>query len=350
MTEEFDYQSRAQRVLFGRGRAAEHVRTLVAQSGASRVLLVASERGTATAEALVPDGVEVERWTRVVQHVPREVAEAAADLALQSSAELVLSVGGGSATGMAKAVALFTGTRLVSVPTTFSGSEATDIWGMTADGRKTTGRDAAVLPWGVVYDPELLEGLPDDLAVVSGANALAHAVDALWAPSANPVAAALAEDGARVLAEGLRGVRAPDARGTALARTLTGVYLASAAFASAGSGLHHKICHVLGGSFDLPHAETHAAVLPHVLAANVGGAPEAERRLARAFDAESATAGLAELYADARVPARLADHGFDEARIPEAVAFVLEVAPPSNPVPVTAALVERILRGALAGA
>lgn len=348
MTTAFEYQSRAQRVLFGRGRAADQLRQLIEQSQASRVMLVASERGRATADLIAPAEVIAGHWSEVVQHVPRHIAEAAADHASTLSADLIVSVGGGSATGTAKAIALFTGIRVVSVPTTFSGSEATDIWGMTADGTKTTGRDPVVHPWGVVYDPALLDGLPDDLAVVSAVNALAHAVDALWAPGANPVAAALAEDGIRLLAGGLTGLRSPHERSAAIDRALAGVYLASAAFSSAGSGLHHKICHLLGGRFDLPHAETHAAVLPHVVELNVAGSPDAEARIARALGSESASRGLAELYAAAQVPARVAAGGLSAHDLAEAVDLVLDVVPPSNPVPVTPEAVARILRGALA--
>ena len=204
---------------------------------------------------------------------------------MSAGADAVLAIGGGSTTGVAKAVALTTRLPVVAVPTTYSGSEVTPTWGLTEDGRKTTGVDVAVLPRTVVYDPELTVSLPAGLAVASGLNAMAHCVEAMWAPRRNPVSTVVAEEGVRSLATGLSAV-GTDTVGTdggglpAATDLLRGAYLGGTAFAGAGSGLHHKLCHVLGGAFDLPHAPTHAVVLPHVLAFNAPGAPDAETRVA----------------------------------------------------------------------
>ena len=119
---------------------------------------------------------------------------------------------------------------------------------------KTTGVDDRVLPTSIVYDADLTLTLPVDLSVASGLNALAHCVDSLWAPRADPINQALALEGARALADGLPVVVGHPRDTAGRDQALYGAYLAAVAFASAGSGLHHKICHVLGGAFNLPHA------------------------------------------------------------------------------------------------
>ena len=195
-------------------------------------------------------------------HVPVEVAERARAVARDHDADVVVCVGGGSTTGLAKAVALTTGLPIIAVPTTYAGSEATDVWGLTEAGRKTTGVDRRVLPGRSSTTRALMLGLPVATSVASGLNAVAHCVDSMWAPRTDPIDQALALEGIRAVAAGLpRVVTDPSGLG-GREQTLYGAYLSAVAFASAGSGLHHKICHVLGGMFNLPHAETHAVVLP----------------------------------------------------------------------------------------
>ena len=205
------------------------------------------------------------RFDGVRPHVPVEVAAAAVAAAREAGADVLLSVGGGSTTGTAKAVALASGLPILAVPTTYAGSEMTPVWGSTEAGRKTTGRDLAVLPKVVVYDPELTLSLPAWITAASGMNAIAHCVEAPYAPGRNPVTTQLAWRGSGRRRRRCR--RWSSARDVAArAGALYGAYLAGSAFAVAGSGLHHKICHALGGAFDLPHAETHSVVLPHVVA------------------------------------------------------------------------------------
>jgi alcohol dehydrogenase class IV len=201
----------------------------------------------------------------------------------------------------------------------------------------------------VVYDASLTVDLPVPLSVSSGLNALAHAVDALWAPRADPINAALAGEGARALAAALPAVVDDPSGLAAREQVLHGTYLASVAFASAGSGLHHKICHVLGGRYDLPHAATHAVVLPHVLALNAPHAPEAERRLAAALEAPTAVDGLDELYQRLDAPRSLRALGLREDQLADAAAAILPTVPPSNPAPVGAAVLEDLLRAAWRG-
>ncbi len=255
---------------------------------------------------------------------------------------MIVCVGGGSATGLAKAVALTTGIPIVAVPTTYAGSEATAVWGLTEGARKTTGTDPRVLPRAIVYDETLTRSLPAELTVASGLNALAHCIDSMWAPRADPINAALAAEGIRALASALPELRRSQA--------LYGAYLAGVAFASAGSGLHHKICHVLGGMYNLPHAPTHAVVLPHVLALNGPAAPGATRRIAQAFGSSTALAGLQALRERLNAPRALRDFGFTEDQIPAAAAAILPAVPPSNPVAVTGGDLERLLHDAWEGA
>lgn len=345
----FEHQSYAQRVVFGPGTARTALRGEVERLGASRVLLIAAPGEAELAATLTGDLPIAARFDGVRPHVPVEVAEQARALAASSAADAVLSVGGGSTTGTAKAVALTSGLPVIAVPTTYAGSEATPVWGLTENQRKTTGVDPVVLPRAVVYDAELTTTLPPELSVASGLNALAHCVDSLWAPRANPLLSALGTEGIRALAPALRAVLADGDDLAARSGCLYGAYLSAVTFAGAGSGLHHKICHVLGGSFDLPHAQTHAVVLPHVLAYNAAAAPAAADRIAGALGTEDAVTGLLGLYDDLHAPRSLRDLGMPADGIPEVAAVVAEGAPAGNPRPVTAESIAALLRRAWAG-
>ncbi|WP_151084065.1 maleylacetate reductase [Nocardioides cynanchi] len=343
----FAHETLPQRVRFAPGDAGEAVAEEVRRLGGTRVMAIATNPHRA-APVLAGLSVAV-LHSDVVMHVPLAVAERARSVAAEYDADVVVSVGGGSTTGLAKAVALSTGLPVVAVPTTYSGSEATDVWGLTEDGRKTTGVDPRVLPRAIVYDARLMLGLPVETSVASGLNALAHCVDSMWGPRSDPIDRALALEGIRALCAGLPRVVA-DPRGLeGREQTLYGAYLAAVAFASAGSGLHHKICHVLGGRFDLPHAETHAVVLPYVLALNAPAVPELDARMAQAFGADSALAGLEALRREVGAPRSLAALGLAERDLASAVAPILEAAPADNPVPVTAEVVETLLRHAYEG-
>jgi maleylacetate reductase len=282
-------------------------------------------------------------------HVPVEVAERGRLVAAAHDVDAIVCVGGGSTTGLAKAIALTTGLPIVAVPTTYAGSEATDVWGLTEEGRKTTGVDPRVLPRTIVYDAHLMLGLPVPTSVASALNALAHCVDAMWGPRADPIDQSLALDGIRALTVGLPRVFGEPMDPVGREQTLYGAYLAAVAFASAGAGLHHKICHVLGGMFALPHAETHAVVLPYVLALNAPAVPDVEERMAAAFGSAAALAGLLSLRDEVDAPRALRDLGMEESQIPSAVWPILEASPANNPTPVTRDTIEALLQAAWAG-
>lgn len=347
----FNHQLREQEIRFGTGEAAPNVHQAVASLGVSRPMLIASEREEELARTVTEGITLAAEFTDVVMHVPVEVAERARTVALDADVDALISVGGGSTTGLAKAIALTSGLPIIAVPTTYAGSEATAVWGMTENRTKTTGTDIKVLPKVVVYDSDLLSTLPTGMAVASGLNAMAHCVDSLWAPKADPINRAHALEGARLLRDGLTGLSAASNAADMVASrelTLAGCYLAALSFSSAGSGLHHKICHVLGGTFNLPHAETHAIVLPHVLRFNAAAGDAAHvGRLAEVFGVEDAVDGLDELYERITAPRHLGEIGFTEDNIPEAVERIITAAPKDNPVPVTEDTMTRLLMQAL---
>ncbi|MFF8732618.1 maleylacetate reductase [Streptomyces sp. NPDC015171] len=346
----FEHETLPQRVYFGSGGAADAVGAEAARLGAARVMVIASASGAGPAEKITARVPVVVRHDEAVTHVPVAAAERARAAATAHAVDLLVSVGGGAATGLAKAVALTTGIPIVAVPTTYAGSEATSVWGLTEGARKTTGSDPRVLPRAIVYDASLTLSLPVPMSVASGLNALAHCVDSFWAPRTDPVDRALAGEGIRALAAGLPAVVADPGGLDGREQVLYAAYLSALAFSSAGSGLHHRICHVLGGRYGLPHAQAHAVVLPYVLAFNAPAAPEAERGIAGAFGAASAVEGLRRLRSAVDAPVALRDHGFREADVEDAVPAVLEAVPAGNPRPVTAEDVRRMLRAAWQGA
>ncbi|MEU2617676.1 maleylacetate reductase [Streptomyces sp. NPDC007157] len=342
----FVHDTLPQRVRFASGAAEEGLAAEVAALGARRVMVVAGAAEREFADRVTAGLPVVHRHHDVVMHVPVEVAERARAAAAEQDVDALVSVGGGSTTGLAKAVALTTGLPIVAVPTTYAGSEATAVWGLTEDSVKTTGTDAKVLPRAIVYDASLTLSLPVGLSVASGLNALAHCVDSMWAPRTDPIDQALAAEGVRALRTGLplvvKDPQALDGR----EQTLYGAYLAAVAFASAGSGLHHKICHVLGGMFNLPHAQTHAVVLPHVLAFNVPFAPDAERRLAAAFGSPTAVEGLVGLRDRLGAPRSLRDLGMPRDGVAAVAEAVVAAAPAGNPRPVTLDAITDLVRNA----
>jgi maleylacetate reductase len=365
----FVHDTLPQRVAFGAGEAAANLSAEISNLGATRVMLIASGNEMQLADTIAKDAPVVLRYDDVVMHVPVEVASRARRAAVEHSVSVLVSVGGGSTTGLAKAVAMTTGLPIIAVPTTYAGSEATPVWGLTEGAKKVTGVDKTVLPKAIIYDAALTMSLPVEMSVASGLNALAHCVDSMWAPNADPINAAFAAEGIRSLRAGLPKVVADPMDLDGREHALYAAYLSAAAFASAGSGLHHKICHVLGGKYNLPHAQTHATVLPYVLAFNGPAAPDAERRIATALnstgldstglnstgldstgsDQASAVDGLVALKQELNAPHALADYGFTEDSIAEAAEAILPSVPPSNPRPVTAEDLRTLLRAAWSG-
>lgn len=347
----FTYDALPGRIVFGDGILAERLPAELDLLGASRVLLISEgERPEATAPVLELLGERLAgHFDRVRMHVPAGVADAATEAANACDADVLLSFGGGSSTGTAKIVALRSGLPILAVPTTYAGSEVTPVWGLTTDARKETGRAPVVLPRTVLYDTALTATLPAAMAVASGFNAMAHSVEALWTELANPVTSALALEAVRALATGLRGITADPQDAEARRLLGYGSYLSGSCFGVAGSGLHHKLCHVLGGTFDLPHAQTHAVVLPYVLAVNAPTMGADAARLADALGADDAARGLRELAVLTGAPTRLADLGLRAEDLALAEEVTAAKLPIHNPTPVDRALIRDLLRHAFEG-
>jgi len=280
---EFSYEALPMRVVFG---PVSRLGAEVAALGLKRVLVVCGP-GHASLGAQIADRLGAELFAEARMHVPVELADRASELAAATGADGCVTVGGGSAIGLGKAIALRHNLPIVAVPTTYAGSEMTPVWGLTENGVKRTGRDRRVLPRSVLYDATLTVSLPPRLSLTSGVNAMAHAVEALYAPDLTPLIALQAEEGVRALAAALPRVVADGADLDARSDAQFGAWLCGTALAACTMGLHHKLCHTLGGALDLPHAETHTIVLPYVLAFNT--APAA---LARALGTDDPVEAL----------------------------------------------------------
>jgi maleylacetate reductase len=308
---EFTYEPSPVRVVFGVG-ALDRLGEELDRLGVTRALVIARPRSVDDLAGRLGPARYAGACSGIVEHVPVEAAAAARRAARQAGADCLVVLGGGSAIGLAKAVALELALPIVAVPTTYSGSEVTPVYGLTGPDGKRTGRDRRVLPRVVLYDPAGTVGLPPRVAAASGMNAVAHCVEAFYGPTANPVSALLAEAGLRALAAALPGVVATPADLDARAGALYGAHLAGAALAGAGVAIHHQLCHVLGGSFGLRHADLNAVVLPHA-AGFVGPAvPDRLARVAKALGAEEAATGLYDLARRLGAPASLAALGMTE--------------------------------------
>ena len=328
----FVYEALPVRVVFGWGRI-EEVAAEAERLGMRRALVLSTAgRGAALAEDVAArlGGVCAGVHPGAVMHTPVSATEAALEVVRERRVDGLVAVGGGSTTGLAKALALRTDLPQLVLPTTYAGSEMTPILGETEGGKKTTRRDLRVLPETVIYDPALTLGLPLSVTATSGLNAIAHAVEALYAENRNPVIDLLAEEGIRRLARALIELRAAPEDRTARTVALYGAWLCGICLGSVGMALHHKLCHVLGGMFDLPHAETHAVILPHVVAFNAEACPEAMAAVGRALGAADAAKGLEQLARSLGIGRALRDLGMPEDGIERVVEAVLEQ-PPWNP-------------------
>ncbi|MEU6030024.1 maleylacetate reductase [Streptomyces tauricus] len=346
----FSYEAQPTRVVFRPGASVTATPGEAERLGLRRVLVLSGARGADTAKAVADSLGDLcaGLHTEARMHVPAEVADRAVEVAREAGADGCVAVGGGSAIGLGKAIALRTGLPLIAVPSTYSGSEMTPVWGLTEHGAKRTGRDPSVLPRSVVYDPELTLSLPVPLSVTSGVNAVAHAVEALYAPDTSPLIALLAEEGVRAMTSALPRIAAEPSDPQARGRALYGAWLCGSCLGATTMGLHHKLCHVLGGTFGLPHAETHTVVLPYALAFNAPAVPGAIGALDRALDTDDAPHALWTLAGDLGAPRSLAGLGLTEADLPVAAELVAQQAY-ANPRPVTAEGALTVLEAAYEG-
>jgi maleylacetate reductase len=349
MLRPFVHEALPSRVVFGAG-SLQQLPAEIDKLGAARALVLCTpEQRAIGADIVVMLGTRSAGvFDGAAMHVPAEVAAAARDKAQRLNADCCVAIGGGSTTGLAKAIALTSGLPIVAIPTTYAGSEMTPIWGITEDGVKKTGRDVRVLPKTVLYDPALTLSLPASLSVTSGINAMAHCVEALYARDANPVISLMAEEGIRALAASLPEIVKQSGNLEARSGALYGAWLAGVSLGSVGMALHHKLCHTLGGSFHLPHAETHTVVLPHAVAYNASAAPEAIERVTRALGVRSAAQGLYDFAKSLGAPVSLQELGMTRDQLDRAADLAVQNAY-YNPRPVTRDGIRALLEQAFEG-
>ena len=345
----FVYEGAPGRVVFGSGTIAdigEEARRL----GIGNALVISTRGQKAAADRVA--ALLGERAGAVFagarMHTPVDVTDEAMALVNEKKIDGTVAIGGGSTTGLGKAIALRTDLPQIVIPTTYAGSEMTDLLGETSSGEKKTLRDPKIRPETVIYDVDLTLGLPKATSISSGLNAIAHAVEALYARDGNPVLSLMAEEGIRELGHALPAIANGPVDKDARSDALYGAWLCGIALGSASVAIHHKLCHVLGGTFDLPHAETHAVILPHAIAYNAAAAPQAIGRVARALGVASAASGLYDMASAAGAPASLRDIGMPESGLDRAAD--LAVANPYwNPRPIDRVAIRALLDDAWHG-
>ena len=288
------------------------------------------------------------QFNNATMHTPMDVTTKALKIVAERDVDGIIAIGGGSTIGLGKAIALQTDLPQIVLPTTYAGSEMTPIVGQTENGVKTTTNTTKVLPEVVIYDTDLTLSLPAGLSATSGMNAIAHAIEALYAQSGNPVVSLMAEEGIRALAKALPVVVANGEDREARSDALYGAWLCGLCSGLVGMSVHHKLCHVLGGTFNLPHAATHAIVLPHAVAYNAGYIPEALSRIARALSHEDAVEGLNLLLGKLKVKKGLKEVGMPEDGIDRAADLAVKN-PYWNPRPIEREGIRELVRRAWSG-
>lgn len=345
----FIYNGQAGRVIFGAG-SLQHLGREIEALGARKALVLSTPEQRASAEMIAdllgPRAAGV--FDRAVMHVPMETAREARELARQLGADCAVAIGGGSTTGLGKAIALDSGLPILAIPTTYAGSEMTSIYGITEGGLKKTGKDARVLPRTVIYDPELTLSLPVRMSVTSGINALAHAAEGLYAVDRNPIMDLMAKEGIAAMGRALPAIKKEAMDITARSDALYGAWLCGTVLGNVGMALHHKLCHTLGGSFNLPHADTHTIVLPHALAYNAAAAPQAMQAIAQALQGRSAAQAVFDLAQNNGAPVALRDIGMKASDLDQACDIAMQNQYP-NPRPLERAAIRQLLQDAFEG-
>ncbi|TKA72183.1 hypothetical protein B0A49_02892 [Cryomyces minteri] len=347
----FEYNANPGRVVFGSG-SLQKLPNEIKRLNLSSPLLLSTPQQVDQANDLkqILNGKIAGIFTEATMHTPTDVTDKALAYAKESRADSVVSIGGGSTIGLGKAISIRTGLPHICIPTTYAGSEMTPILGETASGKKTTRSDPKILPGTVIYDVDLTLTLPASLSATSGVNAIAHAVEALYARNTNPVITLLALEGIRALASALPTIISDPSSQPARSSAQYGAWLCGSCLGSVGMALHHKLCHTLGGSFNLPHAETHTIVLPHALAYNAPAIPAAMEKLAAALPGSEGDAvkGLNVLLAKLKVKRGLKEFGMKEDDIDRA-ADIAVANPYWNPRAVERDGIRELIRRAWAG-
>lgn len=347
--DEFTARSASVRVRFGAG-VRKAIREEIEALGARRALILTTPHQASMADEFVQlcGDLAVGRFTGAAMHTPVGISEEATALARDLGADVLVSVGGGSTTGLGKAIALRTDLPQIVVPTTYAGSEATGILGQTKDNVKTTLTDPRVQPEVILYDAELVTSLPVALTVTSALNAMAHAAEGLYARDRSPLSSLMAVEGLRAFRDALPAVMAAPQDVSARGQTLYGAWLCGTVLGQVGMALHHKLCHTLGGTFDLPHAETHAVILAHAIAYNAAAVPDLLAPVSALFGGGDPGQGLWDFARAAGAPMALRDLGLAEADLDRA-ADLAAANPYWNPRPVTREGIRTLLQAAWQG-
>ena len=345
----FVYNGQTSRVVFGAG-SLQHLAREIDILGARRALVLSTPEQRVSAE-MIADLLGARAagvFDRAVMHVPIETAREAREVARKLGADCAIAIGGGSTTGLGKAIALDSGLPILAIPTTYAGSEMTPIYGITEAGVKKTGRDSRVLPRTVIYDPELTMTLPVGMSVTSGINAIAHAAEGLYATDRNPIMDLMASEGIAALGRALPAIKKSSGDVAARSDAMYGAWLCGTVLGNVGMALHHKLCHTLGGSFNLPHAETHTIVLPHALAYNAVAAPQAMQKIAAALGGSNAAQAVFDLAKTNGAPMALKDIGMKEVDLDKACDIALQNQYP-NPRPLEHSAIRQLLQNAFEG-
>lgn len=346
---QFEANSAAVRVRFGAG-LRHDIEAEIRRLGSSRALVLSTppQADSAMDMAAKLNGCAAGIYTKATMHTPVGVTEDAIVHAKSVDADCLVALGGGSTTGLGKAIAFQTDLPQIVIPTTYAGSEATAILGQTENGIKTTITDPKVQPEVILYDAELVATLPVAMTVTSALNAMAHAAEALYAVNRNPISTMLAIEGLAAFKTALpKVIENPDdidARG----QTLYGAWLCGTVLGQVGMALHHKLCHTLGGSFNLPHAETHAIVLPHAIAYNARAVADQLQPICDIFGGTNAGASLHAFAQSVGAPVALKDLGFRENDLGKAAELATSK-PYTNPRPVEREAIAELLQAAWAG-
>lgn len=333
----FIYQAQPIRVVFGTG-SLQQLPEEVARLNGQRALILSTPGQIKLARQVseLLGGKAAGIYDQAKMHVPLEIARDAQAHAEQLQADCLIAIGGGSTTGLAKAIALETSLPIIVIPTTYAGSEMTAVYGITTQQSKKTGKDPRVLAKTVIYDPALTVQLPLEVSMTSGINAIAHAAEGLYAQDGNPIMNLLAQEGIRALAQGMKQLQQDSADLDARSQCLYGAWLCGTVLSNVGMALHHKLCHTLGGSFNLPHAATHTILLPHTIAFNEVARPEITPIISHALGKPTLSAGQAlfDFIQDINAPTRLQDLDFQAADLEKAATLAL-ANPYWNPRPFT---------------
>ncbi len=347
--ENFVAQSAAVRVRFGAG-VRQSIADEVKALGCSRALILSTPQQADTAREFADlcGPLAVGIYTNATMHTPVAISDQAAAYAVELGADCVVAVGGGSTTGLGKAIAWRTDLPQIVIPTTYAGSEATPILGQTENGRKTTLTSPKVQPEVILYDAELVRTLPVGMTVTSALNAMAHAAEGLYAQNRSPISTLMAVEGLQAFKDALPQVIANPNDLTARGETLYGAWLCGTVLGQVGMALHHKLCHTLGGSFDLPHAETHAIVLAHAISYNAVAAPDLLTPITQIFGGPSAGLAIYNFAAAMKAPLALRDLGLKESDLDRAADLATQN-PYWNPRPIERPALRQLLQAAWAG-